>query len=188
MNCAAARWSRSAGTSPIRRAPRLLLAWLEPALSNRDDLIPDPLTVERELGRSSLSFGRARGVLERLWAELRAHSEVVLKRQLWDGLLREAYGTPVGDDALFLQHTYLTIVAKTIAARVLDLRPTTPPQSSPAARSTKPGIQGAVESDFFDWILEPPDGRDLVRRLPARPRVSASATSRSMSSSRCTRA
>lgn len=98
-----------------------LLHWLEPTLSNRDDLIPDPLTVERELGRGSLSFARARGVLERLWAELRGHSEVMLKRQLWDGLLREAYGTEVGDDALFLQHTYLTIVAKTIAARVLDL-------------------------------------------------------------------
>jgi hypothetical protein len=62
---------------------------------------PDPLRVERDLGRNSLSFGRARGVLERLWAELRAHSEVVLKRQLWDGLLREAYGTAVGDDGLF---------------------------------------------------------------------------------------
>src|SRR5438270_579862 len=82
-----------------------VLAWLEPALANRDDLSPDPLTVERELGRNSLSFGRARGVLERLWDELRSHSEVLLKRQLWDGLLREAYGTPVGDDALFLQHT-----------------------------------------------------------------------------------
>jgi hypothetical protein len=104
-----------------RSDPGALLAWLEPALANRDDLTPDPLTVERELGRSSLSFGRARGVLERLWNELRAHSEVFLKRQLWDGLLREAYGTAVGDDALFLQHTYLTIVAKTIAARVLDL-------------------------------------------------------------------
>ena len=45
----------------------------------------------------------------------------MLKRELWDGLLREAYRAPVGDDALFLQHTYLTIVAKTIAARVLDL-------------------------------------------------------------------
>jgi hypothetical protein len=42
--------------------PEALLAWLEPALSNRDDLLPDPLTVERELGRNSLSFGRARGV------------------------------------------------------------------------------------------------------------------------------
>ena len=142
-----------------------LLAWLEPALSNRDDLTPDPLTVERELGRSSLSFGRARGVLERLWAELRAHSEVVLKRQLWDGLLREAYGTEVGDDALFLQHTYLTIVAKTIAARVLDL----PADDAGAILSGRAldevGIQGAVESDFFDWILETGDGQDLVRRI-----------------------
>ena len=142
-----------------------LLAWLEPALSKRDDLIPDPLTVERELGRSSLSFGRARGVLERLWSELRAHSEVVLKRQLWDALLREAYGTEVGDDALFLQHTYLTIVAKTIAARVLDL----PAEDASAILSGRAldevGIQGAVESDFFDWILETEDGRDLVRRI-----------------------
>ena len=59
-----------------------LLAWLEPAISNRDGLVPDALTVERELGRGSLSFGRARGILEQLWAELRTHSEVVLKRQL----------------------------------------------------------------------------------------------------------
>ena len=44
-----------------------------------------------------------------------------LKRDLWDGLLREAYGEDVGDDSLFLQHTYLTIVVKSIAARVLDL-------------------------------------------------------------------
>ena len=142
-----------------------LLAWLEPALSNRDDLLPDPLTVERELGRSSLSFGRARGVLERLWNELRARSEVVLKRQLWDGLLREAYGTPVGDDALFLQHTYLTIVAKTIACRVLDL----PADDADAILSGRAldevGIQGAVESDFFDWVLELADGRDLVVRI-----------------------
>ncbi len=149
--------------SPARA--EALLHWLEPALSNRDDLIPDPLTVERELGRSSLSFARAKGVLERLWAELRSNSEVVLKRQLWDGLLREAYGTAVGDDALFLQHTYLTIVAKTIAARVLDL----PANDAAAILSGRAldevGIQGAVESDFFDWILELDEGRDLVLRI-----------------------
>jgi hypothetical protein len=142
-----------------------LLHWLEPALSNRDDLTPDPLTVERELGRSSLSFARARGVLEHLWLELRSHSEVMLKRRLWDGLLREAYGTEVGDDALFLQHTYLTVVAKTIAARVLDL----PADDAAAILSGRAldevGIQGAVESDFFDWILELGEGRDLVLRI-----------------------
>ena len=150
---------------PSRAQPTALLAWLEPALSNRDDLLPDPLTVERELGRDSLSFGRARGVLERLWDELRTHSEVLLKRQLWDGLLREAYGTPVGDDALFLQHTYLTIVAKTIAARVLDLRADDASAILSGRALDEEGIQGAVESDFFDWVLIVPDGRDLVLRL-----------------------
>jgi SAM-dependent methyltransferase len=148
-----------------RANPAALLAWLEPALADRDDLPPDPLTVERGLGRASQSLGRARGVLERLWGALRNHSEVMLKRQLWDGLLREAYGTAVGDDALFLQHTYLTIVAKTIAARVLDL----PANDAAAILSGRAlddeDIHGAVESDFFDWILELPDGRDLVLRI-----------------------
>lgn len=150
---------------PNRSDPKALLVWLESMVANRDDLDPHPLTVERELGRASPSFGRARGVLERLWNELQAHSEVLLKRQLWDGLLREAYGTAVGDDALFLQHTYLTIVAKTIAARVLDL----PANNAAAILSGRAledeGIQGAVESDFFDWVLELADGRDLVLRI-----------------------
>jgi SAM-dependent methyltransferase len=86
----------------------------------------------------------------------------MLKRQLWDGLLREAYGTAVGDDSLFLQHTYLTIVAKTIAARVLDL----PADDASAGRSLdEVGIQGAVESDFFDWVVQRPEGQDLVLRI-----------------------
>jgi hypothetical protein len=122
--------------------------------SNRDDLLPDPLTVERELGRNSLSFGRARGVLERLWGELRAHSEVVLKRQLWDGLLREAYETSVGDDALFLQHTYLTIVAKTIACRVLQL--TTPIPSFPASPSTRSGSRVPSRATFLTGYSNSP--------------------------------
>lgn len=94
-----------------------LLAWLEPAVSNRDELLPEPIVFRRELGRESLTYGRARLSLEHLWDGLRGHPEVALKRQLWDGLLREAYGSPVGDDSLFLQHTYLTIIAKTLAAR-----------------------------------------------------------------------
>ena len=96
---------------------------------------------------------------------MRGHPEVALKRELWDGLLREAYGSAVGDDGLFLQHTYLTVVAKTLAARVLDL----PVDDAEAVLSgqalREAGIQGAVEGDFFDWVLLEPDGRDLVLRL-----------------------
>jgi hypothetical protein len=97
--------------------------------------------------------------------ELRAQPEVALRRQLWDGLLREAYGTAAGDDALFLQHTYLTIVAKTFATTVLDL----PVEDASAILSGRAldevGIYGAVERDFFDWVLLEADGRDLVLRV-----------------------
>ena len=120
--------------------PEALLAWLEPALSDRDELLPDPLVFPRELGRESLTFGGARTGLEQLWDALREHQEVAVKRELWDGLLREAYGAPVGDDSLFLQHTYLTIIAKTLAARVLDLRPTMPTESSRVRCSPRRGF------------------------------------------------
>ena len=145
--------------------PDALLAWLEPALSTRDELTPEPLVFRRELGRESLTFGRAKGILDTLWARLSDHPEVALKRQLWDGLLRQAYGSAVGDDTLFLQHTYLTIIAKTIAARVLDL-PTTDAAAILSGREQEAsGLYGAVESDFFDWVLLEPEGADLIRRV-----------------------
>jgi hypothetical protein len=103
-------------TDPER--PNELLAWLEPLLSDRPDILPEPRVVAQAFGRTSLTFGQARMALDALWVVLRDDPEVRLKRDLWDGLLREAYGEDVGQDSLFLQHTYLTIVVKAIAARV----------------------------------------------------------------------
>lgn len=142
-----------------------LLAWLSPALADRDDLDPEPLAVQRALGRESFAFKHANEELARLWSVWRADPEVSLKRQLWDGLLREAYGTEVGDDRLFLQHTYLTIVAKTIAARVLHLETNDASSILSGRLLAEAGILGAVESDFFDWVLKDRAGVDLVLRL-----------------------
>ena len=150
-------------TDPER--PNELLAWLEPLLSDRPDILPEPRAVAQAFGRTSLTFGQARMTLDALWATLGHDPEVRLKRDLWDGLLREAYGEDVGDDALFLQHTYLTIVVKAIAARVLDL-----PVGDPAALLSgrglaDEGIIGAVEADFFDWPLKLDAGAELVRQV-----------------------
>ncbi len=141
-----------------------LLAWLEPALSARDDLPPEPLSIQRALGRDSLVFGHAKRMLETLWANLSSHPEVMLKRQLWDGLLREVYGASVGNDALFLQHTYLTVIAKTIAAAIFNIPFATPESILSGSALSEIGIRGAVENDFFDWILLDERGRDLVSR------------------------
>jgi SAM-dependent methyltransferase len=150
-------------TDPER--PNELLAWLEPLLSDRPDILPEPRIVVQAFGRASLTFGQSRMALDALWAVLRNDPEVQLKRDLWDGLLREAYGEDVGDDSLFLQHTYLTIVVKAIAARVLDL-PVDDPAALLSGRAlADEGIIAAVEADFFDWPLKLTDGAELVRHV-----------------------
>ncbi|MDP3746352.1 MAG: N-6 DNA methylase [Phenylobacterium sp.] len=150
-------------TDPER--PDELMAWLEPLLSDRPDLIPAPRIVAQTFGRGSLTFAGARVVLDALWAELQFDPEVRLKRDLWDGLLREAYGEDVGGDALFLQHTYLVVVVKAIAARVLDLPVDDPEALLSGQALVDEGIVGAVEADFFDWPLKTPTGTDLVRQI-----------------------
>ena len=147
--------------------PERLLSWLGPLLAPEPEVSPTPIAVALRFGRYSLAFGRAHTQLRRLWAEVRDNPEVQLKRNLWDGLLRQVYGDDVGSDALFLQHTYLTILVKAIAARVLDLDVDDPARMLSGALLRDEGIVGAVEGDFFDWPLIARDGGDLVRVLAA---------------------
>jgi SAM-dependent methyltransferase len=147
--------------------PERLLSWLEPLLSPVPEVLPTPIAVALAFGRFSLAFGRARKVLERLWAEVGTHPEVRLKRELWEGLLRQVYGDDVGTDPLFLQHTYLTILVKAIAARVLDLPVDDPAAVLSGRLLSDEGIVGAVEADFFDWPLIAEGGAELVRTLAA---------------------
>lgn len=152
-------------TDPSR--PDELMGWLEPLLSDRPDLMPSPRIVAQTFGRWSITFASARVVLDSLWIELQGDPEVRLKRELWDGLLREAYGEEVGGDALFLQHTYLVMVVKAIAGRVLDLPVDDPDVLLSGQALADEGIVGAVEADFFDWPLKTAAGRDLIRKVAA---------------------
>jgi hypothetical protein len=145
--------------------PERLLSWLEPLLSPVPEVLPTPDTVALTFGRYSLAFGSAHAELRRLWSEVGDRPEVLLKRNLWDGLLRQVYGDDVGSDALFLQHTYLTILVKAIAARILDLQIGDPANLLSGRLLADEGIVGAVEADFFDWPLLDAGGDDLVRSL-----------------------
>jgi hypothetical protein len=148
-------------TDPDR--PDELIAWLELLVSDKPDLLPQPRAVVRAFGRGSMTFGRARLVLQSIWDVVGQDPEVRLKRDLWHGLLAEAYGDEVGEDPLFLQHTYLTIVVKAIAARVLDLPVDNPADLLAGRALADEGIIGAVEADFFDWPLRHPAGEELIR-------------------------
>lgn len=151
---------------PKAAEPRDLLAWLDSAVSIRPDLSPDPITVQKELGRESLAYRRAQARLEALWEDVKEHPDAATKRQLWGDLLQRVYGSSeVEADSLFLQHTYLTVVAKTMAVRVLGLKTANSQDLLSGRPFHEAGITGAIESDFFDWVLTAEGGADLVDRI-----------------------
>ncbi len=145
--------------------PRELLAWLSSVVAIKEDLEPTSEVVRRELGRASLAWNLARQELIAIWNEVGAHADVRLKRDLWAQLVRRVYGTALNEDTLFFQHTYLTIIAKTMAAKVLGVPVTDPGDLLSGRGFREAGIGGVVESDFFDWLLASGKGPDLVNRI-----------------------
>jgi SAM-dependent methyltransferase len=147
--------------------PDLFLAWLDGAVALRASLPPNPLTIRAELGGESVAFHLVRAALTQLWERLRFHPAEALKRQLWAELLKLVYGRELQSDVLWFQHTYLVIVAKCIALAVMDLGEDDPKRMLSGEAFAAAGIGGAVESDFFDWVVADPEGEALVRRIMA---------------------
>ena len=145
--------------------PRELLIWLQSVVATGDGLLPDPHTITREFGRGSFAAHRALDTLGVLWEQIGRTPEARLKRALWDRLLGLAYGDDVGDDPLFLQHTYLVIVAKAMAwSAMIDAPPGDAAALLHGTAFSELGISGQSEPDFFDWVLATGDGTDLVMR------------------------
>ena len=145
--------------------PEAFLAWLDGVVALKGSLFPDALTIRAELGGDSIAYHLVHAEMARLWDRLRLDPAEALKRQLWSDLLKLVYGREVQSDALWFQHTYLVVVAKCIALAVMDLREDDPRKMLSGEAFTSAGIHGAVESDFFDWIIADPAGEALVRRI-----------------------
>ena len=145
--------------------PEAFLAWLDGAVALKASLPPDALTIRAELGQDSVAFRRAYDRLGTLWARHGGTPDVALKRQLWADLLRQVYGRDVVSDALWFQHTFLVIVAKSIALGVMGMHADDPGRLLSGEAFAAAGINGAVESDFFDWVVADDEGKDLVRRV-----------------------
>lgn len=159
---------RQAAQSIEQRAmySREFLRWLESVVVVADVLLPEIEIIRAELGRESPLYRRSAQLLSDLWARHASNPEVALKRELWRRLLEVAYGDDVSGDNLFLQHTYLVVVAKAIATVALFRRlPATGRDLLDGRQFSDEGIAGAIEADFFDWVLADSDGDELVRQI-----------------------
>jgi hypothetical protein len=145
----------------------LFLAWLDGALALKASLPPDALTIRSELGNGSVAYHLVNARLRALWDRLKSERAISLKRRLWAELLKLVYGREIESDALWFQHTFLVIVAKCIALAVMQMREDNPKRLLSGEAFTAAGINGAVESDFFDWIVADAEGEELVRRIMA---------------------
>jgi len=159
---------------PIRPAVDQLRLWLDGALATQDGLLPTAVEIRSRLGATSSAFLLERTVLESIYSKCRHAPEVRLKRELWARLLSTALGTKFRDkDDLFVEHTYLVLTAEIVAHAVAGLPISGGSQLSSASIVSgelfeAADIRGVVERDFFDWILDSPEGEEFVERLAKR--------------------
>lgn len=148
-----------------------LIIWLDGALATQGQLVPTASEVERRLGSDSPGYQLDFANLAVLYQECGDRSEVEVKRDLWAQLLTTASGASfTNTDDLFVNHTYLVLVASLIAHAVVGLPITT---TAPAAlvrglNFGTAGLHNVVEADFFDWLLEVNGGAEFVTGLARR--------------------
>ena len=148
--------------------------WLGSLLATERQLAPTAFSIEERLGSDSPAAQLALKELADLWRSAVGHPEVQLKRALWAKLLRTALGTQFhDDDALFLEHTYLVLVATLIAHIVIGFEASDLQAAPSTALSgqlfAQAGVRGVGEAGFFDWVVDLPSGEsiviDIARRL-----------------------
>ena len=153
--------------SPARLDERTFRWWLGAVLSTEVQIQPTVRAIEERLGSGAPSFRLLYTALLDCWRSAEEIPAVVLKRQLWAKLLRSALGSQFADtDELFVEHTYLVLLATLIGYAVVgfDLNAS---RNDPGVLLSgqlfeRAGVLGVGEAGFFDWVLDSPLGADVV--------------------------
>jgi SAM-dependent methyltransferase len=148
--------------------------WLGSLLATESRIPPTAESTALRLGSGSPGCRLALAAIGDLWRSAALTPEGKLKRSLWAKLLRTAFGTQfTDDDSLFIEHTYLVLIATLIAHVVIGFD-ASELQGAPAVALSgqlfsNAGIRGVGEAGFFDWVLDVEGGdvvvSDLARRL-----------------------
>ncbi|WP_162834445.1 S1 family peptidase [Amycolatopsis circi] len=158
---------------PTTSTPEQLRSWLEALFSTGNRLAPTPVEIVRKLGATSPSYALDKTELNAIYQRSKKTPAVKVKRAMWANLLTTAAGTNfTDDDVLFVDHTFLVVIAEIIGHSVVGLRPEDPEISAgtivSGALFSEAQINGVVEADFFDWIAQVPGGERFVKNLAQR--------------------
>ena len=157
--------------NPSRVLRRLEKAPPQDTLSPRERAVSDsgarcvrePLSENflEDFGPFSPAFRSAWSLWLQAIAAIGKQSDYQAIYENWCKYLRMAHGTTVGDEHLFIRHTYLATLAKLIAYLRI-----TGAQTAPKEAQTQEIIQGTffekqqimnfLEKDFFSWVARAP--------------------------------
>lgn len=162
--------------SPPSADPDTLFHWFSGLLSHfRHEKAPaTPQGVLAVLGPASPTFQAARLTLTDLLQRAKDSPVVQVRLREWQRYLALVYGESVGDETLFIKHTYLATVARLVA--LLHLEPSARLPGDAELAGVVRGryfrdcasMPNLVEDDFFTWFLAgevQTDGLAFVRRL-----------------------
>ena len=132
--------------------------WLDQFLSTGIRRIPSSDELASRFGLQTAVFGKAADGLLALYESVKDEPLVAVKFREWNALLAKVYGSPLGKPALFINHTYLTIISRIIVTLALkggppkraDLRGLV--DGSFFARQLN--LKNLAEPDFFSWALD----------------------------------
>jgi hypothetical protein len=150
--------------------------WLDGLLAHfrQDRTGPTARSLVVALGANSPTFRHVFPTILGLLRTIKDTPEVAIRYQEWQSYLSIVYGSEVGDEALFVRHTYLSLLARLIARFFLepDTMLTSPADLGMTIDGEyfrQQGIDNFIEDDFFTWLLKSPeiavDALDLSRRL-----------------------
>jgi SAM-dependent methyltransferase len=145
--------------------------WLDCYLFHEKHLVPTANDITLRFGERSPTFWHSLRLLRNAWQKAKSDPSAQTKFAEWQSLLAIVYGSPVGDEDLFLRHTYLALFARVLAFVALERRaPNANELSGLITGETfeRMGLDNFVTDDFFAWAKGDADAETLLRSLATR--------------------
>jgi type I restriction-modification system DNA methylase subunit len=143
------------------RPPVQFYYWLDRYFCRRVQREPLAENFVQDFGTNSAAFREASALWLEVARQISEHTDFKVIYDNWRKYLRIAYAAAVGDEQLFIRHTFLATLAKLIVFIRI-----TGANAAPEERETaeiiqgaffgKQGIENFLEEDFFSWAARDP--------------------------------
>lgn len=159
--------------SPAATDDRAFRWWLGAVLATDHAMAPTASAIEERLGAAGPSYQLVTAALLECWVAASRSPGVRLKRDLWSKLLRSALGSQFEEsDGLFIDHTYLVLLATLIGHAVAGFDVASMREEPGVLISgqlfERAGLLGVGQAGFFDWVLDSPSGAEVVTDIARR--------------------